>query len=129
MRTRKPDVSFFRHCACATLRFTRFVRHTVRRVRSTIEDRQLTAEQRRGVLGPAHLRWRGNSPLDNRRQWSDYNWSRRGEEWNASPEWKQALIENVLARWIPLGAAVLEIGPGAGRWSRLSRRPPRAWCS
>jgi ubiquinone/menaquinone biosynthesis C-methylase UbiE len=84
-----------------------------------IEDYQLTAEQRRGVLGPAHLRWRGNSPLDNRRQWTDYDWSGRGEEWNASSEWKQALIENVLARWIPVGAAVLEIGPGAGRWSQV----------
>jgi ubiquinone/menaquinone biosynthesis C-methylase UbiE len=82
-----------------------------------IEDRQLAAEQHRGVLGPAHLRWRGNSPLDNRQRWSDYDWCGRGEEWNASPEWKQALIESVLTRWIPVGAAVLEIGPGAGRWS------------
>jgi SAM-dependent methyltransferase len=87
-------------------------------MRSTIEDRRLMAEQRRRVLGPAHLRWRGNSPLDNRRQWSDYDWSGHGEEWNASPQWKQALIEDVLVRWIPMGAAVLEIGPGAGRWSQ-----------
>ena len=43
----------------------------------------------------------------------------RGEEWNASSEWKQALIDDVLARWIPAGAVVLEIGPGAGRWSEF----------
>lgn len=95
----------------------RLVRHSVRRARSTIEDRRLMVEQGRGVLGPAHLWWRGNSSLDNQRRWSDYDWSARGEEWNASPEWKQALIEDVLTRWIPVGAAILEIGPGAGRWS------------
>jgi SAM-dependent methyltransferase len=111
-------MSPFRCCTRAMLRFTRFARHMVRRVRFTIEDRQLTAEQRRGVLGPAHLRWRGNSPLDNRRKWSDYDWSGGGEEWNASSEWKQALIERVLVRWIPADASVLEIGPGAGRWSQ-----------
>jgi Methyltransferase domain len=42
---------------------------------------------------PAHLRWREHSPIDNRRRWSGYDWVRRGEEWNASPEWKQALIK------------------------------------
>ncbi len=88
-----------------------------------VQDRRLTAEQRRGVLGPAHLRWSGNSPVDHRQRWSGYDWSACGEEWNASPEWKQALIEDVLARWIPAGAVALEIGPGAGRWSQalLSR--------
>ncbi|MGA9874730.1 MAG: class I SAM-dependent methyltransferase [Solirubrobacteraceae bacterium] len=92
----------------ALLRFARY----------TVEDYRLIAEQRGRVLGPAHLRWHGNSPLDNHRRWSDYDWGGRGEEWNASPQWGQALIENVLARWIPAGAAVLEIGPGAGRWSQ-----------
>ncbi|MFZ2113596.1 MAG: hypothetical protein WAU77_07705 [Solirubrobacteraceae bacterium] len=92
-------------------------RQAVWRERSRVEDRRLTAEQRRGVLGPAHLRWRENSSIDNRRRWSGYDWSGRGEEWNASSEWKQALIDDVLARWIPAGVVVLEIGPGAGRWS------------
>jgi SAM-dependent methyltransferase len=93
-------------------------RQLARRVRWAVEDRRLTGEQRRGVLGPAHLRWRDNSPVDNRRQWSDYDWSRRGEEWNASPEWKQTLIDDVLMRWIPADGVALEIGPGAGRWSQ-----------
>jgi SAM-dependent methyltransferase len=74
-------------------------------------------EQRRGVLGPAHRHWQG--PTDHRRYWSAYDWSDRGDEWNASPEWKHALIEDVLASWITEGVAVLEIGPGAGRWSEV----------
>lgn len=107
-------------------RFPGFARHMVHRLRYAVEDHRLVAEQRRGVLGPAHLYWRGNSPLDNRRQWSRYDWSRRGEEWNASSEWKQALIDDVLSRWIPTGVAVLEIGPGAGRWSQaLATRASR----
>jgi hypothetical protein len=60
----------------------------------------LAVEQRRGVLGPAYLRWRENSSVDNRRRWSGYDWSGRGEEWNASSEWKQALVDDVLVRWI-----------------------------
>jgi SAM-dependent methyltransferase len=91
-----------------------------------VEDHRLANEQRRGVLGPAHLRWSGNSPVDNRRKWSGHDWSGRGEEWNASPEWKQALIEDVLMRWIPEEGVALEIGPGAGRWSEaLAARASR----
>jgi ubiquinone/menaquinone biosynthesis C-methylase UbiE len=100
-------------------------RRAARRLGWAYEDRRLTREQHRGVLGPAHRRWRG--PTDShRRYWADYDWSERGEEWNASPEWKQALIEEVLARWIPEDTTVLEIGPGAGRWSEvLSERANR----
>jgi SAM-dependent methyltransferase len=86
-------------------------------LRNGIEDRLLEREQRRGVLGPAHRRWHGNSPAENRARWSEWDWSSRGEEWNASVEWKQALIDDVLAPRVPVGATVLEIGPGAGRWS------------
>ncbi len=80
-----------------------------------LEDRLLEAEQHRGVLGPAHRRWR--DVTDHHHYWSAYDWSQQGEEWNASPEWKQALIDDVLLRWIPPGVATLEIGPGACRWT------------
>jgi SAM-dependent methyltransferase len=70
------------------------------------------------VLGPAHLRWRGNSVAENRLRWDGWDWSSRGEEWNASPEWKQALIDEVLDRWMPRDGTILEIGPGGGRWSQ-----------
>jgi SAM-dependent methyltransferase len=82
-----------------------------------LEDHRLTAEQRRGVLGPAHRSWRRNSTGENRQRWDSWDWSNGGEEWSASPEWRGALIDDVLARWIPRERVVLEIGPGAGRWS------------
>lgn len=90
-----------------------------RRVRWALEDRRLTLEQRRGVLGPAHLAWSDNSAAENRKRWTEWDWGHGGEEWNVSQEWKRALIEDVLERWIPEGAVVLEIGPGAGRWSEV----------
>jgi SAM-dependent methyltransferase len=102
------------------------VRRAPRRLRWALEDRRLIAEQRRGVLGPAHLRWNGNSVDDNRVSWADWDWSQRGEEWSLSDEWKAALIDDVIGRWIPRGSKVVEIGPGAGRWSEaLASRASR----
>jgi ubiquinone/menaquinone biosynthesis C-methylase UbiE len=49
--------------------------------------------------------------------WQHWDWSAGGEEWSLSPEWKRSLIENVLRRHIVPGRDVLEIGPGAGRWT------------
>jgi ubiquinone/menaquinone biosynthesis C-methylase UbiE len=96
-----------------------WLRHALRRAGWAIEDRRLVAEQRRGALGSAHLRWSGNSAGSNRAWWDRYDWSGGGEEWSASAEWKQALIDDVLLQLIPAGVVVLEIGPGAGRWSQV----------
>jgi SAM-dependent methyltransferase len=94
-------------------------RSAARRLRWALEDRRLTAEQERGVLGPAHLRWHHHSAAENRSVWADWDWGAQGEEWNASEEWKIALIDDVLKRWIPQGVAVIEIGPGGGRWTEV----------
>ena len=91
----------------------------VRRLSRRALDRWLEAEQSLGVLGPAHRSWRGNSPSANRRKWDDWDWSRHGEEWTASEEWKQGLIDDVLQGYVPEGAVVAEIGPGGGRWSEV----------
>jgi SAM-dependent methyltransferase len=87
-------------------------------------DWRLEREQLQGVLGPAHRRWRGNSALDNRERWTHWDWSGGGEEWTASAAWKQALIDCVLTAWIGQDGVVLEIGPGAARWSAVLQ--PRA---
>jgi SAM-dependent methyltransferase len=126
MGTAMRPLARLRDCTRASRRFAGWARHAVRRGCWAIQDHRLAAEQRQLVLGPAHLRWRGSSAVDHRRWWSRYDWSGRGEEWNASPEWKQALIDDVLTRWIPTGAVVLEIGPGGGRWSEaLAQRASR----
>jgi SAM-dependent methyltransferase len=88
-----------------------------RRLGQRLEDALLEMEGARGVLGPAHSRWRDNSTAENRRRWNAWDWSSRGEEWNESTAWKDALVEEVMLPLIPPGGTVLEIGPGGGRWS------------
>lgn len=92
-------------------------RRAVRRLLWRVEDLRLEREQRRGVLGPGHRAWRGNSASENEDRWSGWDWSERGEEWTLSAEWKQGLVDEVLERWIPGRSSVLEIGPGGGRWT------------
>jgi SAM-dependent methyltransferase len=110
-------MSFRTRIGPANLRVVGRLKRLARRVGWRFVDQRLAREQRRGVLGPAHRRWRDNSAVANRDRWARWDWSSGGEEWNASQEWKQALVEHVLLRWIPQDKVVLEIGPGAGRWS------------
>jgi len=50
--------------------------------------------------------------------WDLLPWEKQGgEEWTASAEWKRSLIDDVLLTYIKPGTTVLEIGPGAGRWT------------
>jgi ubiquinone/menaquinone biosynthesis C-methylase UbiE len=49
-----------------------------------------------------------------------------GEEWTVSAEWKKSLIDDVLIKHIKPGTAVLEIGPGAGRWTEVLQPIARA---
>lgn len=58
-----------------------------------------------------------NSVASQRAIWDSWNWQQRGEEWTASPEWKKSIVENFIGRFIPKESRVLEIGPGAGRWT------------
>jgi SAM-dependent methyltransferase len=95
----------------------RALERRLRTLAGRLVDVRLEREQRRRVLGPAHRRWRGNSAIDNRARWSEWDWSDRGEEWTASAAWKRALIDDVLVAHIPADGVVLEIGPGGGRWS------------
>ena len=95
------------------------IRRAAQIVDARIEQRQLTIEGRRGVLGEAHRAWRDHAPEVNKERWGGWDWSRHGEEWTVSAEWKQALIADVLFPTIPEGGTVLEIGPGAGRWTEV----------
>lgn len=58
-----------------------------------------------------------NSPALNKAIWEAWDWSAGGEEWSPSAEWKAAVIKCVLEKEVPTGTAVLEIGPGGGRWT------------
>jgi ubiquinone/menaquinone biosynthesis C-methylase UbiE len=61
-----------------------------------------------------------NTPATAADIWDLLPWEKeRGEEWTVSVEWKKALIDEVLHKYIKPGTVVLEIGAGAGRWTEI----------
>jgi len=58
-----------------------------------------------------------NSSTLNREIWNAWDWNAAGDEWTVSDDWKESLIRCVLEPEVPMGSVVLEIGPGAGRWT------------
>lgn len=53
----------------------------------------------------------------NKEIWDSWNWQAAGEEWTSSQKWKSAVSEGLMARFLPSGGTLLEIGPGGGRWT------------
>ena len=50
--------------------------------------------------------------------WNSWNWEKsNGEEWTKSKSWKQSLINDVMMKYFSDGKTILEIGPGAGKWT------------
>jgi ubiquinone/menaquinone biosynthesis C-methylase UbiE len=79
---------------------------------SSLDRRMLATESSRQIPGR-------NSVSSNLTRWEGHNWSQGGEEWTPSPAWKQALVDDVLRRYVEPGGTVLEVGPGAGRWTEV----------
>jgi SAM-dependent methyltransferase len=63
-----------------------------------------------------------NTIFRNYAAWQNWNWQEKGEEWTVTDEWKRALINDVLLKNIEAGKTVLEIGPGAGRWTETLQK-------
>jgi SAM-dependent methyltransferase len=77
-------------------------------------DRRIRAiEKRRGIPGM------GASEIQVL-IWDSWGWdSDGGEKWTESESWKESVITDVLRPRVPEGSDVLEIGPGAGRWTEI----------
>jgi ubiquinone/menaquinone biosynthesis C-methylase UbiE len=58
-----------------------------------------------------------NSTAMNYEIWSNWDWESGGEEWTQSAEWKNSLIKNILFKYTKTDGRILEVGPGAGRWT------------
>lgn len=58
-----------------------------------------------------------NSRSLNAKIWDDWDWEAAGDEWTPSPEWKSSLVKSILRPRVVAGSRVVEIGPGAGRWT------------
>lgn len=92
------------------------IRSLVDRILIPVDSYMLRVEGRSGEFGPAHRGYRGHSPSENAQQWSEYDWSTRGEEWGP-PDGRQALITEHLKPRVSAESMIVEIGPGGGRWS------------
>lgn len=59
-----------------------------------------------------------NSKEINSIVWESWNWEKRaGEEWTKSDAWKKSIINEIMLKQINNGSTILEIGPGAGKWT------------
>jgi SAM-dependent methyltransferase len=58
-----------------------------------------------------------NSTVTNKQIWEHWDWSGQGEEWTPSIDWKDSVIRCFLDPLFTGLTLVLEIGPGAGRWT------------
>jgi ubiquinone/menaquinone biosynthesis C-methylase UbiE len=88
-----------------------------------ITDKYLKLKNRR------NLKEKENFVLDlpshtiehNQEMWNNYDWSQGGEEWSdessMGQKWKQTVINEIMLKHIKNKSVILEIGPGAGRWT------------
>ena len=65
---------------------------------------------------------------ENRRIWNEYDWSKKGENFGEPvkmykgidpAKWKKNLIDGMMLKYIEKHSNILEIGPGAGRWTEF----------
>jgi SAM-dependent methyltransferase len=75
-----------------------------------VEHRMARLESRLGLSGRT-------ARAANYEYWQRWDWSHQGEEWTPSDDWKQTLIDDVMLGYLKPGTTILEIGPGAGRWT------------
>jgi ubiquinone/menaquinone biosynthesis C-methylase UbiE len=76
-----------------------------------VEKRMAGLEQRYGLSART-------GRAVNYEYWQSWDWSSgQGEEWTPSEEWKRSLIDEVMRANLKPQTTILEIGPGAGRWT------------
>jgi SAM-dependent methyltransferase len=89
-------------------------------------DRRLASvERRKGLIEPWTISARRFTTAENKQLWNGHDWSKHGEEWTRTPEWKETVVSRFLLPHVPEGVSVLEIGPGGGRWTEVLQRRAR----
>jgi SAM-dependent methyltransferase len=106
----------------------RLVRQTFTRIVYRISRRMMRIESSRFLLGPYTVSAEFNTRQRNAEIWNRHDWSRYGEEWTDDARnyrgldpaaWKARLVAECLERYMPVDGTILEIGPGAGRWTEF----------
>jgi SAM-dependent methyltransferase len=86
-------------------------------------------ERTRYLTGAGTVSSQNHSVANNRTIWDGWDWTDQGEQWTRhvtelkglDPDQWKATITNLIRREIPHGSVVLEVGPGAGRWTEILR--------
>jgi SAM-dependent methyltransferase len=93
---------------------------------ASLESHVVDLERRRGIVAPWSISAGRFTTRDNQVWWNGHDWSRYGEEWTPSSDWKSAIVQRFIERYLTDREKLLEIGPGAGRWTEhlqtISRR-------
>lgn len=106
----------------------RLVRQTLSRIVYHLSRRMMRIEASRFLLGPYTVSSEFNTRQRNADVWNKHDWTRMGEEWTDDAQayrglnpaaWKAQLVAQGVERYMPVGGSILEIGPGAGRWTEL----------
>ena len=98
------------------------VRAITDRLRDRLDDRLATIERRKSLVEPWTISARRFTSDELRKLYNTYDWTTRGDEWTPSEEWKRGLTEEFMFPNIPAAGSVVEIGPGAGRWTEVLQK-------
>lgn len=101
------------------------VRAILLRIEKKITKFLIQFETKRFITGKNTLSSSYHTVNLNREMWNSYDWSNEGEEWTKHAsvfgwepnEWKIKLINDMMYKYLKPSYVVLEIGPGAGRWT------------
>lgn len=83
------------------------------------------------VIRDATVGMTTNSISENLQTWNEtHPWPEDGDEWKGQAavcgvpygDWKQSLVEHLIVPYAGAGSAILEIGPGHGRWTEYLAR-------
>jgi SAM-dependent methyltransferase len=72
-----------------------------------------SADRRRSQQGLPGL----NGLSANKLIWENWDWSAGGDEWTPNQAWKESVSKTFIDRYYAGRDTILEIGPGAGRWT------------
>lgn len=93
-----------------------------------LEKSMIEIEREKFLTGDSTISSLYHTVQMNRSMWNSFDWSRYGEEWTYDAQtytglepnrWKESLINGMLYKYIEKDSIVLEIGPGAGRWTEF----------
>jgi ubiquinone/menaquinone biosynthesis C-methylase UbiE len=99
---------------------------TIAKTNRWIGTKLIELEKRNVLTGNGLHSTYSHTQEGNRRFWEAYDWTQGGEEWTETVRfyrqmdpkgWKDSLIREVMEKHIREGDTVVEIGPGAGRWT------------